>query len=566
MRIDLVRLSPSPTAAPASWPHGQVFTVAPTPAALARFEAEATSGWLLFWAAELGEPNPAEVAALTAAPGEVHHAGLLLGQAERPRLLDFVHPTWMLHRDPPPHRVASSWRISLRALLVPSSRWRQGGPRPGYTTLDAAALELGWRWFWQGALLRHQPSLLGGRPAQAGDLLPVEDELRFLRHSCGKKWALWATARAALSRSQSWGSLWRAWETLQGEGGERDSRDSRDIRDSGFKAESKEAVGIPDVPVVPDVPDGSPVPAVPFPKITILIPTLDRYPYLEKLLEQLSSQTLPPHEILVVDQTHQERRRHDLASLFPHLPLRIFERDQAGQCSSRNAGLAAATGDYVLFLDDDDEVGPDLLARHLAALERAGGEVSCGVADELGAGPLPAEFERRRLADVFPTNNSLIRRELLERSGLFDLAYEKGARADADLGHRFYLSGALMVLDPAIRVLHHHAPAGGLRTHGARKATFARSRQRLFARHLPEPTEIYLMLRYFSPRQVREALWLRAAGTFAVRGGRLRRLLRLLWAALLLPDTLLRIAARRRRALALLGQYPQIPSLGEDSP
>ncbi len=152
---------------------------------------------------------------------------------------------------------------------------------------------------------------------------------------------------------------------------------------------------------------------------------------------------------------------------------------------------------------------------------------------------------------------------MLHRSGLFDLAFEKGARADADLGHRLYLAGALLVLDPGIRVLHHHAPAGGLRQHGARKATFAASRRRLFARHLPEPTEIYLMLRYFSPRQVAEALRQRAAGTFAVRGGSLRRLLRAVWALLLLPHTWHHVARSRRRAKAMLGEYPRIPHLAE---
>jgi GT2 family glycosyltransferase len=542
MRIDLVRLDPEPPAKAAAWPLGDSWQVQPTPAALAGFAPPAEASHLLFWSHELAPPDPQIVAEVARRPGEVHHAGLLLGQGGRPRMLDFVHPTWMLHRDPPSEITASSWRLSLRALLVPADRWNSGGPRAHYHTLDAASLELGWRWLWQGALLRHQPDLLPDGQRPGGDFLPLEDELSFLRDTAGRKWTYWALGRAGLSGQRRWIDLWRGWRNL---------REAR-----------------PGSAGVPPAPDAAGTPALPArnSSVTVLIPTLDRYPYLLKLLEQLAEQTVPPLEILVVDQTARERRRHDLAELFPHLPLEILERDEAGQCSSRNAGLAAAGGEYVLFLDDDDEINPDLIARHLAAISCSGGEVSCGVADELGAGPLPAEFERRRLADVFPTNNSLIRRDLLERTGLFDLAYEKGARADADLGHRLYLSGALMVLEPEIRVLHHHAPAGGLRTHGARKSTFARSRNRLFARHLPEPTEIYLMLRYFSPRQVAESLRQRAAGTFAVRGGRLRQWIRRAWALLMLPDTLLRIASRKRRALALLGEYPRVPSLRGDDP
>ena len=63
-----------------------------------------------------------------------------------------------------------------------------------------------------------------------------------------------------------------------------------------------------------------------------------------------------------------------------------------------------------------------------------------------------------------------------------------------------------MMLEPAISVLHHHAPRGGLRAHGARVVTYASSRRRITHRHLPEVTEVYRSLRYFSPVQVHEAL------------------------------------------------------------
>ena len=153
-----------------------------------------------------------------------------------------------------------------------------------------------------------------------------------------------------------------------------------------------------------------------------------------------------------------------------------------------------------------------MIEKHLAALERFRNDVSCGVADEDGAGPLPAAFRLTRASDVFPTNNSMIRMSALEGSGLFDLAYDRGARADADLGMRLYLAGNLMVLNSDIHVLHRHAPSGGLRTHGARVITYASSRSRLSHRHLLTATEIYKARRYFSPRQVEEMYWHAALG------------------------------------------------------
>ena len=174
---------------------------------------------------------------------------------------------------------------------------------------------------------------------------------------------------------------------------------------------------------------------------------------------------------------------------------------------------------------------------------------------------MPEDFTYTRTSNVFPTNNSLIRKEILQKSGLFDLAFDRGQRADHDLGMRIYLSGALMILSPEIAVFHHHAPVGGLRTHNARAITYARSRQKLSVRHLPSVTEFYLAQRYFSPRQVREMSWLRVFGTFSVRGSRAKKLMKILTGLVCLPDTLMQCHRKYRQAAVLLKTFPQISEL-----
>ncbi len=57
------------------------------------------------------------------------------------------------------------------------------------------------------------------------------------------------------------------------------------------------------------------------------------------------------------------------------------------------------------------------------------------------------------------------------------------------------------------------APRGGLREHGVRAVTYASSRQLITHRNLPNMSEVYLGMRYFTSRQVREMLVLRAWGT-----------------------------------------------------
>jgi GT2 family glycosyltransferase len=549
-RIDLCWLSTTPgDERPRStppWTLGEVAAVARSPAALAAYPLAPAADFLLCWDADLGRPDSATVLALAASPGDVWHAGLALGMGGRPGLLDHVHPTWMLQRDPPIEVAASSWRLSLRAVLVRAEVWRQlGPPLAAFRTLEAAGLELGHRYLWGGALPRHHAELCPAGAMPVGEPMPLADELLFLRLRAGRFWMGWAWWRALLGGSRRPATLWRGWRELPAPVAVA-APPAAHFAGSAITAGSELAPRVE--------------------RISVLIPTLDRYRYLEVLLGQLSGQTLPSFEILLVDQTSPERRRRDWPQRFPDLPLVYLEQDEPGQCTSRNAGLLAMRGDAVLFLDDDDEVPPDLLERHAEALARSGAEVCCGAADEVGQGELPAEFRRRRLSDVLPTNNCLVLRSALERSGLFDLAFERGARADADLGHRLYLAGALMVLEPSIRVLHHHAPAGGLRQHGARVATYGASRRSVRTLHLPSATEIYLAMRYFTERQVREALWLRVVGTFAVRGGPLRRLLKAVWAGLLLPRTLWRVAASKRAALELVRSFPRFPRLPGAAP
>jgi glycosyltransferase involved in cell wall biosynthesis len=394
---------------------------------------------------------------------------------------------------------------------------------------------MGHRYVSRGVIPRHVPDLLGQIPPECSVHLPLEDEIRFSTLRFGSFWAEWALFRAVLARYTSFLEAWKAWWQ------------TRSVKRAGECPPFVHDVGAVDESAVePD-------------SVSVLIPTLERYDYLRPLLTQLREQTVPPLEIIVVDQTPENRRYHQLQDDYPDLPLKCIYRDQRGQCSSRNAGLQLVRGAYVLFLDDDDEVQPNLIELHLRSVRRHRASVSSGVAHELGAGALPDEFKLFRVSDVLPTNNTLAHVSTFSRSGLFDLAYERGSRADGDLGMRIYRSGALMVLNPTIAVIHHHAPTGGLRTHNTRTITYASSRSRLFHRHLPSATEIYLAMRYFTARQVTEMLWQRALATLQLRGPLAARTLKIAMGLLLLPNTLWRMRRAYRDAMRLRDSFPVIP-------
>lgn len=118
-----------------------------------------------------------------------------------------------------------------------------------------------------------------------------------------------------------------------------------------------------------------------------------------------------------------------------------------------------------------------------------------------------------------------------------------------------------MVLDPSLRVLHHHAPRGGLRRHKARVATYAASRKSLWVRQLPEVTELYLKMRFYSPRQVRESLWISVLGTLSVRGALWKRLAKATIGVVMLPWTIAEMRRRVKLAQQMLARYPIIEQL-----
>ncbi|HUO52958.1 MAG TPA: glycosyltransferase family 2 protein [Gemmatimonadaceae bacterium] len=532
MKIDLVLLdehAPLP-----AWTLGAVRRCAPAPGALceliARDAGASDADAWFFWDPALGAPPEVRARDALALPGDIFHSGLELGLAGAPGMIDFVAPTWMLNADPDPEIVATSWRVSFRACLVRRPVLEWAAPDPRFDTLDGMSLEWGHRCVRFGALPRHHPL---GLPARA-PVVTLEDELRFVRAGFGGKWALWATWRAMCAGYARMEDLADAWLATRGILAARPARPYQAPRGAGGTA-----------------------PAA----VSVLIPTLDRYDHLRTVLGQLRSQTVRPKEIIIVDQTPVNEARPSLAAEFPDLPIVAIALDRAGQCTARNAGLARMRGDGVLFIDDDDEVGPDRIARHVAHLASTGADVSSGVAREPTSGPLPAAFTFARASDVFPTNNTLAMRRALERSGLFDLAYDHGARADGDLGMRAHLSGAVMLLAPEISVLHHHAPRGGLRAHGARVTTYGRSRREIAVRQLPEVTAIYLILRYFSDRQVREALAQSAAGTLSVHGAWWKRAAKAAYGVLMLPHTLWQISRRLHAAREMLARFPQIPRL-----
>jgi glycosyltransferase involved in cell wall biosynthesis len=111
------------------------------------------------------------------------------------------------------------------------------------------------------------------------------------------------------------------------------------------------------------------------PKVSIVIPTCNRPFLLNRAIRSVLAQTYQDFEVIVVDDGVKESAEHVVLAVGDSRIRYIKNETSLGGGGTRNRGITEAQGEYVAFLDDDDEWLPEKLAKHAAAYETSGREV-----------------------------------------------------------------------------------------------------------------------------------------------------------------------------------------------
>jgi glycosyltransferase involved in cell wall biosynthesis len=106
------------------------------------------------------------------------------------------------------------------------------------------------------------------------------------------------------------------------------------------------------------------------PAVSVVIPTRNRRRLLARSLTSALEQREVAVEVIVVDDASDDGTARDLAALPAGTVTVIDNAEPVGVSRARNAGLAAARGRWVAFLDDDDVWAPDRLRVQLEELDR----------------------------------------------------------------------------------------------------------------------------------------------------------------------------------------------------
>ncbi|HET9959782.1 MAG TPA: glycosyltransferase [Polyangiaceae bacterium] len=206
-------------------------------------------------------------------------------------------------------------------------------------------------------------------------------------------------------------------------------------------------------------------------QLSIVIPTYNRRERLGRVLRALSEQTvdLSSFEAVVVDDGSKDGTSEWLKEQSFGFEVQVLSQTNRGPAEARNAGIDAAQGELVLFLDDDVVPEPQLIEEHLKS--------HAAEADVVVMGPLVSldhyeqpwvaweqeKLERQYQAMTrkeweptyrqFWTGNASIARAHLLAAGKFDPTFKRGE--DVELGLRLHERGLKFRFNGRARGLHH---------------------------------------------------------------------------------------------------------------
>jgi glycosyltransferase involved in cell wall biosynthesis len=205
------------------------------------------------------------------------------------------------------------------------------------------------------------------------------------------------------------------------------------------------------------------------PSVSVVVPSFNRADCIARTVESILAQTFRDFELIVVDDGSVDDTAEVLAKFGDR--IRLIRQENRGVSAARNAGIRAARGNWVAFLDSDDEWHPTKLERQMDCLEKHRarmcftrcvtdqGEVIRDV-DELLSQPIGSQTYRVSDAvDMIcqvrchPHVQSLVvEKPLLEAAGLFDESLY-GAEDTRLVYNLSFLSGFTYIDSPLV-VIH----------------------------------------------------------------------------------------------------------------
>lgn len=379
------------------------------------------------------------------------------------KFLSYIIPTWYFNLRPEIDQGYFPTVGQLRGLSVSVQVDKR------YLSQEAQELDLAWNAFQAGVIL---PDARSGIDVWSPKTLPIEDEYRFLGKNFHPLWSFYVLCLRLISFNNPF----------------------RECRAYGLARKVKR-VNHAETPMeYPQYTTFVSALVERNPLVSIIIPTLNRYSWLNDVLNDLENQSYSNFEVIVVDQSQpfQENFYKNRK-----LQMRVWHQEERALWKARNEAIQVAKGGYILLYDDDSRVEPDWIVHHLKTLDFFKADISSGVSISTIGGKVPAHYSYFRWSDQLDTGNVLIKRHVFEQIGLFDRQFEKQRMGDGEFGLRAYLTGFRNISNPYAKRIHLKVGEGGLRQMGSWDGW----RPKSWLAPRPVPSVLYFYRKYFGNKQ-----------------------------------------------------------------
>jgi GT2 family glycosyltransferase len=246
--------------------------------------------------------------------------------------------------------------------------------------------------------------------------------------------------------------------------------------------------------------------------VSAIIPTWNRADLVESILKNLSEQRRPPEQIIVVDNGSSDATQ--LVARDFGVDLIVFPENR-GFATAINEGIARATGDWVLIVNNDVVLEPDWLECIVATAERENAPFAVGkllrpagqnqidgtwdlvsraaYAWRCGYGKRDgAIWSKPRRIYFAPMTAALFRRSVFEQIGELETRFESYYE-DVDFGVRCALAGLQGIYEPAAIAIH------------MSKTTLGRSAARVY--YLSARNQVFILAKYYSAKTLLRFAW-----------------------------------------------------------
>ena len=216
------------------------------------------------------------------------------------------------------------------------------------------------------------------------------------------------------------------------------------------------------------------------PKISVIIPTIERGNYLLDTISQLNKQSFKNFEVIVVDQTEKyvnptETKIKELSKE----SMRYYRIIPRSVTAAKNFAIKKAKGEILIFIDDDIEIQKDFIKNHLEAYKKypkAGAIAGRVLQDGFPIINKILRFNKYGQSEgtytgtvdgetnTFPGGNCSVKRNIALRVKGFDTRYYGGSfREESDFANKVHSAGYKIYYYHKAEIFHLAAPSGGNR-------------------------------------------------------------------------------------------------------